>query len=170
MNTPQNYWTIDKDNLEKLQVLKEFVDFVASLEGTGPGHKNNAPEIKYLIENLDKPETFKDWCACIDIFNETIQIGNYGKNGGIYWKSWSVWFENEMLEIAIKERSVDREGFPDEDLIFYKVIAFAKDFEGDRIIGDTNDLDFLGFLSDAHIYKNYIKDDLKDVETEIDIF
>jgi len=67
-NSGTKYWIIDNTTLEKLQVLKQFVDFVAGLEETSPEHKNNAEKVKYLIENLGNPETFeKEWMVSIDL-------------------------------------------------------------------------------------------------------
>lgn len=92
-NSGTKYWIIDNTTLEKLQVLKRFVDFVAKQPETSAEHKNNAERVKYFIENLDKPETFVDnWNTCIDIYDTVIQNGNYGinyeENKGLYWKKW----------------------------------------------------------------------------------
>ncbi len=56
MEQNSKYWIIDKATLEKLQVLKRFVDFVAEQPETSAEHKNNADKVKYFIENIDKPE------------------------------------------------------------------------------------------------------------------
>ena len=40
-NTNSKYWIIDKITLEKLPVLKQFVDFVAGLEETSTEHKKH---------------------------------------------------------------------------------------------------------------------------------
>lgn len=165
--TETKYWIIDNTTLEKLQVLKQFVDFVAGLEETSPEHKNNAEKVKYLIENLNKPETFKQWNSCIDIYNPFIQMGNYGENGGIYWKDWSCCFEQGILEIRIVERYVDKDGSQDEKPIFYSSIDFNKNFNDERIQGDNN---FQDFIDNAFKFREDIIDEFNDVETEIDIW
>ncbi|PTN05626.1 hypothetical protein [Mangrovibacterium marinum] len=78
-NNGAKFWTIDQDTLQKLQTLKAFVDYVAKLKETSSDHKHNAQELKYLIANLDKPETFKQWCVCIDIYDPVLQCGDYGE-------------------------------------------------------------------------------------------
>ena len=166
-NTNSKYWIIDKVTLEKLQVLKQFVDFVAEQEETSAEHKNNAAKVKFFIENLDKPETFKQWNSCIDIFNPFLQGGRYGENGGIYWKDWSCWFELGILEISIEERYVDKDGLQDEKTIFYNSINFNKEFNGERILGDNN---YQGFIDNAFKFRKDIVDDFNEVEAEIDIW
>jgi hypothetical protein len=165
-NSGIKYWIIDNTTLEKLQVLKQFVDFVAGLEETSPEHKNNAEEVKYLIENLDKPETFKQWNSCIDIYNPFIQMGNYGKNGGIYWKDWSCYFELGILEIRIVERYVDKDGFQDEKPIFYSSIDFNNKINSERILGNSS---YKDFINNAFKFRDNIVGDFNDVQAEIDI-
>lgn len=166
-NSETKYWIIDNTTLEKLQVLKKFVDFIAGLDETSSEHKNNAEKVKFFIENLDKPETLKQWNSCIDIFNPFIQMGNYGENGGIYWKDWSCWFELGILEIRIEERYVDKDGFQDGKTIFYNSINFNKEFNGKRIWGDNN---FQDFIDNAFKFREEIADDFNNVEAEIDIW
>lgn len=165
------YWIIDNTTLEKLQVLKQFVDFVAGLEETSPEHKNNAEKVKFFIENLDKPETFVDnWNTCIDIYNTIIQSGGYGhnyeENKGLYWKRWWIWFEMEELQVNIVEEYADKMGHQDEKWIFDCCIRFKKDAPFEGINGDTN---FNEFVEDALNFRKYITEDLDYIETGIDI-
>jgi len=171
MKQSSKYWIIDKATLDKLQVLKQFVDFVAGLEETSPKHKNNAKRVKFFIENLDKPETFVDnWNTCIDIYDTIIQSGGYGhnyeENKGLYWKKWWIWFETGELTVRIVEEFADKEGYQDEKWIFDSSIHLNKDWKHERIIGDTN---FNEFVDDALNFRKYITEDLDCVETEIDI-
>jgi len=162
-----SYWIIDQTTLEKLQVLQAFVDFVARLEETPDEHKRNAEEVKCLISNLDKPETFQQWCVCIDIYDPVLQCGDDGVGGGIYWKDWSFWFELGVLEIRIEERMVDKEGYQDETTIFYGCVNFNNHVQGERIWGDD---DYPKFLKDAYNFRNYITGKLNAVEAEIEIW
>lgn len=169
--TSSEYWIPDAETCNKLQKLKKFVDFVAKLAETSTKHKTNAKKVKYLIENLDKPETFIDnWNTCIDIYDQIIQCGRYGHNyednNGLYWKRWWIWFELGELQINIVEKYADKNGYQDEKWIFNSSINFNKDFVGERIWGDTN---YAEFVEDALNFRNYITNDLNDVETAIDI-
>lgn len=165
------YWIIDNTTLEKLQVLKKFVDFVAEQPETSVEHKSNAERVKYFIENLDKPETFVDnWNTCIDIYDTIIQSGGYGhnyeENKGLYWKRWWVWFEMGELTVNIVDEFVDKERYQNENWIFDCSLNFKKDWEHERIYGDTN---FNDFVEDALNFRKYFTEDLDYVETEIDI-
>jgi hypothetical protein len=53
-----DFWVIDTDTYNKLQQLKEFVNFIAGLEYSTEKGKQASIEINYLIENINKPETF----------------------------------------------------------------------------------------------------------------
>ena len=166
MNLKTEYWIIDKASLENIQKLNRFVDFVSGLEQTSSEHKKKATELKYLIENLDKPETFKEWLVCLDIFDESRQY-RYIKDAGIYWMKWWVFFEMGKLEIQIESESIDNEGFSDEESFFYSFINFKKEIEHERFFGDTN-LD--KFVEHALNFKNHLTKDLNYIETEIDIW
>ncbi|NCU32667.1 MAG: hypothetical protein EOM23_07040, partial [Candidatus Moranbacteria bacterium] len=109
MEQNSKYWIIDKATLEKLQVLKQFVDFVAMLDETSQEHKNNADDVKYLIENLDKPENFKKWSVSILIQDLEKLYVDFEK-GGIFKKEWSVYFQPEFLIVNIEENYVNRVG------------------------------------------------------------
>lgn len=170
-NSGTKYWIIDNTTLEKLQVLKRFVDFVAKQPETSAEHNNNAERVKYFIENLDKPETFVDnWNTCIDIYDTVIQNGNYGinyeENKGLYWKKWWVWFEMGEITVRIVDEFADKKGYQDENWIFDSSINFNNDWKHERIYGDTS---FNEFVEDALNFRKYITEDLDYVETEIDI-
>ena len=160
------YWIIDKATLEKLQVLKQFVDFVAILDETSQEHKKNANDVKYLIENLDKPEKFKKWSVSILIQDVEKLYGDFEK-GGIFKKEWSVYFQPEFLIVDIEEYYVNRVGSTVEKTIFESVINFKADGNKNRIKGDTN---YLEFVDDAFFYRDYLTKKLNDVETEIEIW
>ncbi len=166
------FWIPDIETFNQLQKLKKFVDFVAEQEETSKEHKANTEKVKCFIENLCKPQTFTDdWNTCIDIYDPMIQSGHYGRNyeenKGLYWKRWVIWFELGVLQINIVEEYADKDGYQDEKWIFDNTINFNKEFDGERIWGDTN---YAEFVEDAMNFRNYITNDLEDVETEIDIF
>jgi hypothetical protein len=170
-NADLEFWIPDRETYNQLQKLKQFVEFVAQQEETSTEYKNNAEKVKYLIENIDKPETFRDnWNTCIDIYDHIIQCGcyghNYEDNKGLYWKRWWIWFELGELQINIVEEYADENGYQDEKWIFDSRIIFNKDFDGERIWGDTN---YAEFVQDAMNFRNYITKDLNYVEIEIEI-
>jgi hypothetical protein len=167
-----DYWIVDDVTYQNLQQLKQFVDFVAQLPSTSECHKKNADKVKWFIENINNPENFKtEWNTCIDIFDPMIQNGAYGrnfeKNKGLYWKRWTIWFEMESLQISIVDEYADENGYQDEKWIFDSVIYFNKDIGDERVNGDT---DYSIFVKDAFNFRNYITEDLNDVETEIEIY
>ncbi|MBS1579287.1 MAG: hypothetical protein JST29_06565 [Bacteroidetes bacterium] len=162
-----NLWVADKETYDKLQQLKTFVDFVASLEYATPTDKQKAIKIKTLIENIDKPETFEGWNVCLDIFDRDIQNG-INKNGGTYWRKWWVYFEGDTLEIeATTEHTSDPINHFGKDFHFSACIFFKKDIPCERIylFDDLNN-----FINDATKYKNYMTETLNDIEIDIDIF
>ncbi|MCF8359262.1 MAG: hypothetical protein K9H26_10915 [Prolixibacteraceae bacterium] len=170
-NSGTKYWIIDNTTLEKLQVLKQFVDFVAEQPEASAEHKNNAEKVKYYIENLNKPETFvENWNTCIDIYDLTIQSGGYGnnykENKGLYWKKWWVWFEKGELTMEIGEEYAGPNRYQDSKGDFTCTINFNKNWKYERIYGDT---DFNRFVEDGLNFRKYVTKDLNDVETKIDI-
>ncbi|GET28550.1 hypothetical protein [Prolixibacter sp. SD074] len=162
-----NYYIIGKETLNELQVLRSFVDFVAGQPETPPEQRKLASDIKYSIENFDKPETFKEWGVCIDIYDPVIQSKSDGGKGGMYWKKWWLWFELGLLEICIEEEYVDKDGYLDEEQIFYGYINFNKNIKGPRTLGDHN---YQKFLEDAFQFRNDITDSLNNVETELNLW
>ena len=93
-----NYWETDAATYELLQKLKQFISFVSNLRYTTKADKQKAKIIERLITTINKPITFKNWNVCLDIFDRDIQYG-IDKQGGSYWRSWSVWFEKDYLKI-----------------------------------------------------------------------
>ena len=164
-NSETEFWIIDNTTLGKLQVLKQFVDFVAMLEETSQEHKNNAEKIKFFIENLNKPETFKKWSVSILIQDLEKLYGDFEK-GGLLQKEWSVFFQPDFLIVGIEEHYVNNVGSTVEKSIFESIINFKADCNKKRIKGDTN---YYEFVDDAFSYRNYITKKLNYVETEIDI-
>ena len=73
----------------------------------------------------------------------------------------------ESLQTSIVDKFVDENGYQDEKWIFDSVIYFNKDIGDKRVNGDT---DFSIFVKDAFNFRNYITEDLNDVETKIEIY
>jgi hypothetical protein len=159
------YWIPDMDTFNQLQKLKKFVDFVAGLAYSTAEQKNKAEEIKLLIENIDKPETFlKEWCVCFEIFDFEVQAGN---GTGIYWRGWRVYLELGRFEIIANYYILDDDRWTDDYPTFYGIFNFEKETTYERIWGDTN-LD--EFIADAMNYKSYITESLNEIEVEIDVW
>jgi hypothetical protein len=162
--TSSEFWIPDVDTYNHLQKLKKFVDFVAGLEYSTSEDKTKVEEIKLLIENIDKPESFKEWCVSIDIYDWEVQ-GGHGK--GIYWRGWCVWFELGMLEIEAFYHILDENRYTDDYSSYYDYINFNKEIKGERVYMDT---DLNEFIEDAMNYKSYITETLNEIEVEIDIW
>lgn len=94
----QDRWIQDKKACLELQKLKKFVDFVAAMPGVTEEQKENAEVINWLIENIDKPETYKKWWVKIGIsFEDDYDESSPAK---IIEKSWSAMFEDNTLYIG----------------------------------------------------------------------
>lgn len=158
------YWIIDKVTLEKLQVLKQFVDFVAGLEYTAEEHKNNANTVKYLIENLGNPETFiKEWMVAIHLIDIELQA-KINKKGGLYWKKWWVTFEFGRLEIESESEFIDKNEELYEETHYYGFVDFNKEIHWKRMLLEK---DLKIFIEDAMNFKSYITETLDVIESEI---
>ncbi|WP_143744252.1 hypothetical protein [Polaribacter tangerinus] len=159
-------WKPDETTFNKIQEIKKFVDFAANLDFVNDENKLEGKEIKYLIENINNPETHKNWNVCLDIFDPEIQKGI--EKEGFYWRKWSVYFEIEKLEIeAESNHTADALGHHGDDFCYYGAIYFGKDTKGQRIYMDV---DIKKFIKDAMNYKNYITEPLTDIEVDIDIW
>lgn len=161
MEQNSKYGTIDKSTLEKLQVLSQFVDFVAGLDETSPEHKSNAEKVKYNIENLDKPETFKFWSVCLELIDYGISFRSNA--AAVYIRNWWIIWDAGIFYVESKSILKKRNPF-DEDFHFQTQIVF-KDNQA-KIYGDS---DFTGFVEDAMNFRKHITKDLNEIETEIDI-
>lgn len=158
------YWVVDDSTYQKLQPLKRFVDFVAGLPYSTELHKRNAEEIKGLIETINQPETIKEWCVCLNIYDPMVQAG-YGS--GNYWKKWWVYFEAGRLEIEADDEILDEQHFSDTQPNYYGCIFFEKKITNERI---WMDFELNDFIDDAMNYQKYITEGLNEVEVDIDIY
>ena len=164
-NKNPEFWIPDPETYNHLQKLKKYVDFVAGLEYSTAEDKTKAEEIKLLIENMDKPETFiKRWSVCLNIFNPFVLNRN---ESGIFLREWSVYLESGFLEAESAIHSTDENGSIDDKFFYSGIIYFEKDIKGERIYMDTN---FDEFIADAMNYKSYLTKALNEIEVRIDIW
>ncbi|MFD2823414.1 hypothetical protein ACFS5M_07010 [Lacinutrix iliipiscaria] len=156
----------DKTTLKKIQELRIFVDFVSNLEFATEDNKTKAKEIKYLIENIHNYKTHRNWNICLDIYDREIQNGI--KSEGIYWRKWSVFFENEMLEIVAESNHTTEDlGHYGDDFCYYGTLLFAENIKEQRTYFDV---DINEFIKDSMNYEKYVTDSLNDLKIDIDIW
>lgn len=159
-----NYWEPDEGTYNQIQALKLFVDVVANIEPFN--NEQKAEDIKLLIENINNPKTYKYWHVCLDIFNRDIQNG-IDKEGGIYWRKWWVFFENNTLLIeAETKHSNETLAHYGNDFCYYAYLSFKKDNKGEKPCFINNVADF---VNDAKNYKAYITEVLNDIEIDLDV-
>lgn len=157
---------IDNETYNELQKLIKFVDFVTSLEYCTEIDRINAAIIINRIKELNNPETYCDWDICIDIYDLDIQFKLTDRNG-IYWKTWSVSFEDACLEIRAESYHSDTTHNLQIDFNFNSTINF-KDISGISNPFSINTID--DFLCDAFKFGNYITEDLNEIEVVINIY
>ncbi len=157
---------IDETTFNIIQKIKEFVDFVCNLDFATTKNKIDAKEIKYIIDNINNPETYKDWNVCLDIFDYEIQDYSNKKNG-FYWRKWSIFFENDSLEIeaASKHTACDL-GHYGDDFYYFRKIHFRKETKMEPVYMNV---DIREFIQDAKNYKKYITESLNNIEIDIDV-
>jgi hypothetical protein len=157
-------WIPDISTYNELQKLKKFADFVARLDRVND-NTQKVKEIHYHIENIDKPETYKIWNVCFNIIDYEA-LGN--KNvGGIFRRHWSVYFENDYIDITAETRHTEDEIYHyGNDFFFYGTVYFEKNIECQRIYMDKN-ID--EFIADAMNYKKYITETLNEIEIDIEV-
>lgn len=159
-------WQPDETTFNKIQELKQFVDFVANLEFSTEKDKTKAKEIKYLIENIHNPKNHKNWNVCLSIFAPEIQNGI--KKEEFYWRKWSVFFEMESLEIVAESKhTADDFGHYGDSFYYYGAIYFSKDIKGQRIYMDV---DISEFISDSLNFTKYITASLNEIDVDIDVW
>ena len=160
------YWTTDIDTYTKLQNLKKFVAFVAGMKHASDKDRQTALQIEQLITTIDRPETFKTWNVCLDIFDRDIHYGRK-KQQGVYWRKWAIWFEKDYLEIEARTEHTDEPLYHyGNDFYYNAYIAFALGLPGERIYFTE---DITAFISDALQYEIYVRDGLNDIKVDIEI-
>ncbi|MDO9255669.1 MAG: hypothetical protein Q7U54_09165 [Bacteroidales bacterium] len=163
-NLPDSrFWIPDEGTYNKIQKLKKYVAFIAGLPFSSDEDKQKASRIIFLIENINKPETFRSWNVCLDIFDRDIQYG-FNKSKGIYWRTWSVYFEGDSLEIEASSKHTHDIFHYGDDFHYFGLIYFTKNIEYQRLFLET-DID--EFVNDASNFNKYITESLNDIEIDI---
>lgn len=160
--TPQKYWVPSAALVKNMQKLKDFVDFVATLDELSDADRAKVNEVKYLIENIGNPETYENWWVCIDVFDINLQYDASIKEG-IYWRKWWVVFEDGLFEVSSEARNKNY----DEESYFDCCVTFRNDFKGERIFGEVN---FDAFVAQALNFRSCLTNTLNNVEAEIAIW
>jgi len=84
-----------------------------------------------------------------------------------YWRKWSVYFENGLLEITAESKHTCEDiGHFGDDFYYYGGIYFHKNLKGKRIYLTTP---ITEFINDAKQYEKYITETLNDIEIDIDV-
>ena len=162
-----DYWRPNNATYNKIQQLKTYVNFISKLKYCNVIDKKYADKINYLIENINNSTTYKNWMVCLDIYDRDVQYGT-NKKGGFYWRKWSVYFENGLLEITAESKHTSENlGHYGSDFSYYGIVYFHKNIKGKRIYLDTP---ITEFINDAKQYKKYTTETLNDIETEIDVW
>ena len=117
------YWVVDNSTYQKLQPLKRFVDFVAGLPYSTELHKRNAEEIKGLIETINQPETIKEWCVCLNIYDPMVQAGY---SSGNYWKKGGSISKREYCKLKQTMKFLTNNIFPIPNQIIMAVSFLKK--------------------------------------------
>jgi len=158
------YWKPDKLSYNKIQELKKFVKFVSNLEFAEIGGQSQANEIIHLIESIDKPETYKNWCVYLNIFDRQLQEDS--SKEGVYWRKWLISFESGVLQIEAESKQANELGHHGNDFSYYGEVYFTKDISCKRI---NLDVDIREFINDAQNYEKYITESLNDIEVDIEL-
>lgn len=159
-------WVPDAATYFEIQKLKSFVDFVSNLPLSPEENTQKAADIKLLIENINKPNTLKQWCVCLNIYD--FEIMNSNKKTGFYWRRWTVKYEFNTLEILAESKHTAYDlGHFGDDFYYTACIYFDPNITSKRIYLDKQ-VD--KFIEDAMKYKTYITESLKDIEIDIDIW
>ena len=158
----EDRWILDKQGCHELQKLKRFVNFVAELPDVTEEQRENAEVINWLIENIDRPETYKEWSCRIGIDYE-FEDNNPVKQ--LEGKVWWVRFMYKHLsiygaaEFYIPERTYDTTEYRYDS----KITFDTKNPSAPLAINISID----NFIASAMDYKKHINDKAIGIEIEI---
>lgn len=146
----------------EIQKLKKFLALAASV---GDYTNNHLTEIIFLIENINKPSTYKNWNICLEIRDLRKEM-LHGKINDYYIRSWSVYFENNRIEITATSNHTDIFFEPEKGAHFYyhQYYFFEKKLQKDYI-PFYNDID--SFIEDAKQYKKYCTKHVNNIDITI---
>ena len=165
-NQEHSLWVPNSVTYSEIQHLKLFVDIVANSTATSETNKQKLKEIKFLIEHINNPKTFKNWYVCLDIFDRKLQSG-IAKGGGVYWRKWWVFFEDNQLSITAETNHTNEHlGHYGNDFNYAAFILFKESINGQRVFMKKS---IAEFVADAKNYKTYRTETLNAIEIDIDI-
>ena len=149
-----------------LQKLKIFVTFVKELPIADHSDKFKCDKIISILEAIDKPNAFQTECCCLDIYDRKKQ-NDINMSEGVYWRTWSIWFETDCINIEAKSNiTTDPLGYFEEHFYCDLWISMNPETENDiTLIENTIDT----FVADALNFQYYITDTLNDVELDIEL-
>lgn len=146
----------------ELQLLKEFVLFIAEKE-QGSSFNETANQVIKAIKGINNPATFTTWDASINIFDRALQDRSANRQG-IFWRSWSIFCENNSIEITAKSSI---ENIPEND-IFEGHFSFQYFLSlNDENASPVQTAPIADFIADAKKYHTYITEYLNDVAMDI---
>ncbi len=155
----------DKTYIE-IQKLLKFVDFISTLSFATSKDKASSLVIKQKIIHINQPETYSDWNICLNMYDYKVQSRINGAEG-VFWRTWSVFFENATLEIEAKsEHSDDIIGYYDKHFYYFGHVNF-KSTDDTHAQYLTTDIDL--FTRDAYGYESYVEGNLKELEIDVSL-
>lgn len=158
----------DSKVYHELQVLKDFVQFITALKVADDNEKRDAETIIERIESLDRFEKNKTWNVSLNIFDRELQDMLRIDPDGVYWRSWSVYFERGYIEIVAKSRLNHNPPYDlfDEHYYYY----YAHYFNKDSVTGNhIQSAPLADFVNDAKNYRHYITAHLNDIELDVSV-
>ena len=159
-------WIPDTATYNSIQKLKNFVTFVATTKYATEVDKKTARKIVYLIDNIDKPATFKNWMVHFDILNSDLDY-HHNKKSGIYQRYWCVTFEDYTLEIeAITKHTNEPLYHFGNDFEYYAAIFFKKEIPFQRFYINNS---VERFVADARNYKMYKSKLMSNIELDFNV-
>lgn len=160
----ENSLIIDDKTYVEIQKLLTFVDFISNLKNATEQDKENCIVIKQKIENINNPETFNNWNICLDIFDYAV-LAKINAAVGLYWRTWSVHFENSTLEIEAKSKHTDNFLEHYEKHFYYHGYVNFKPTENLLKVALETDIDL--FIKDAMNFETYITENFNEIEIDI---
>ncbi len=158
-------WIPDEKTYNQLRKLQVFINFIIDMEITSIENKQKASEINKFFENLTTKVALKSWNITFVVYETGITKYNVS-NPDYYWRTWSVGFSNNNLEIEATSNNVFDNTANYSDFNYQGIVFLFKEctFERFHVTGDLNE-----FVDDAKNYKKYISDGRKMIEVDIDI-
>lgn len=122
---------MDDETFNELQKLKDFVSLVGSLEQCDKQTKSKLNGIIYQIENINNPETYRNWDVFVDVYVEDPE--NPIKSDFSFLRhKWAIFYEFETLTIESASVYTDDPAGLDNEIINYcGTLYFSKDLPDD---------------------------------------